>query len=160
MLRTQRIQAKERDRERQRRARILFGVLDGEDHVDARFEIVRMVVTRRGIVGTRQTSCGREQPSSTRSTCSSRSLAAYERVRLFTTFVLLRKRHLRPSRLPLSVMNQLADRPIQSYWATRPFNKTTSTQTDKQHRSELNSAHFDRCFRSLVLTLSRLAPSQ
>jgi hypothetical protein len=35
----------------------------------------------------------------------------------------------------MQVINQLADRLIESYWITRPFNKNAIKQTDKNHRS-------------------------
>ncbi|CAF1051450.1 unnamed protein product [Rotaria sordida] len=37
------------------------------------------------------------------------------------------------TQLPIQVVNQLADRSIESYWATRPFNKNAVKQTDKNH---------------------------
>jgi hypothetical protein len=48
----------------------------------------------------------------------------------------LLKLYFAPIRLPIQVINQLADRPIESYWATRPFNKNAIKQTDKKHRSK------------------------
>ncbi len=45
-------------------------------------------------------------------------------------------------RLPLQVSNQLADQSIESYWATRSFNKNPIKQTDKNHRSEFIFENF------------------
>ncbi|CAF4816820.1 unnamed protein product, partial [Rotaria sp. Silwood1] len=37
------------------------------------------------------------------------------------------------TQIPIQVINQLADRSIESYWATRPCNKNAIKQTDKNH---------------------------
>ncbi len=36
----------------------------------------------------------------------------------------------------MQVINRLADRSIESYWATRPFNKNAIKQVDQNHRSK------------------------
>lgn len=41
-------------------------------------------------------------------------------------------------RLPLSVINRLAERSIESYWTTRPFNKTPIKDIDENHRSKFS----------------------
>jgi hypothetical protein len=36
----------------------------------------------------------------------------------------------------MQVINRLADRSIESYWNTRPFNKNAIKQADQNHRSK------------------------
>lgn len=36
----------------------------------------------------------------------------------------------------MQIMNQLADRSIESYWTKRPFNKNTIKQIDANHQSK------------------------
>ncbi|CAF1460385.1 unnamed protein product [Rotaria sp. Silwood1] len=38
------------------------------------------------------------------------------------------------TQLPIQVMNQLANRPMESYWTTRPFNKNVIKQIDQNHQ--------------------------
>ncbi len=43
----------------------------------------------------------------------------------------------------MQVINQLADRFIESYWNTRPFNKNAIKQVDQNHRSKFCFSCFE-----------------
>ena len=108
--------------------------LDDCKYVIAGFSTVRTVVIRRGFFGMEQTQYWCLQPSSTCATHPTRHLAMHNRVRQ-SLHQSVRPRWLY-FRIPTQAINQLADRSIQSYWATRPFNKNAIKPTDQTYRSE------------------------
>ena len=129
--------------------------LDDCEYVIARLSTVRTVVIRRGFFWMDQIQCWYLQPSSTYATHPTRHLAIHDTVR---RSLLLKPRWLY-FRIPMQVINQLVDRSIQSYWATRPFNKNATKPTDQAYRSEF-VVLLTNCMKDIGLqSLFRIVPT-